>query len=122
MIKGSIGKRFNYFMTVFFRGICFIATLIAYIVVKITVKPAIPWLNILLLCLAIGGLLSAVFNLVLCGMTATGYKEKRWLEYVCLIFTCVSGGLIGTTFTSVAFATKIPAEEIENERLVTIKK
>lgn len=122
MIKGSMGKRYHYFISAFCRLIGFLGLLIAYIVVKITVKPAIQWLNILLLCLSIGGLISGAFNFVMCGMTATGYKENKAWQIICLIVTCLSGGILGTTFSAVALATKIPNDEVENEKLIKIKK
>lgn len=122
MIKGAMGKRFNYFMSAFFRLICFLGTLIAYIVVKVTVNPPIEWLNILLILLSIGGLVSGIFNIIMCGMTATSYTEKKWLQIICLIVTIITGGIFGTTFTSVALATKISQEEIDNEKLIRIKK
>lgn len=108
-------------MSGFLRLICFLGTLIAFVVVKIVVSPPIEWLNILLLLLSIGGLISGVLNILICGMTATGYRENKIIQIVCLIFTIVSGGLLGTIFTSIAFATKIDDEEIENEHLVKIK-
>lgn len=122
MIKGAMGKRFNYFMSAFFRLICFLGTLIAYIVVKVTVNPPIEWLNILLILLSIGGLVSGTFNIIMCGMTATSYTEKKWIQIICLIVTIITGGIFGTTFTSVAIATKISQEEIDNEKLIRIKK
>lgn len=122
MIKGSMGKRFHFFMSAFFRLIGFLGLLIAYIVVKITVKPAINWLNILLICLSIGNLISGIFNFAMCGMTASGYKENKALQIICLIVTCVTGGIFGTTFTAIALGTKISEEEIENEKLIKIKK
>ena len=122
MIQGAMGKRFNYFMSAFFRFLCFLGTLIAYIVVKIAVNPPIEWLNILLLCLSLGGLVSGIFNIILCGLTATSYSEKVGLQIVCLIVTIITGGIVGTTFTSVALATKITKEEIDNEKLIRIKK
>ena len=117
-----MGKRFHYFMSAFFRAIGFLGLLIAYIVVKITVKPPINWLNTLLICLSIGGLISGIFNFAMCGMTATGYKENKALQIICLIVTCVTGGILGTTFSAVALGTKITAEEVENEKLIKIKK
>ena len=122
MMKGANGKRFNYFMSAFLRLFCFVALLIAYIVVKICVKPSIEWLNLLLILLSIGGLLSGLFNLMLCGFTATAYKTNLTIQIVCLIFTILTGGFFATTFTSVALATKIPDEEVENEKIFKIKK
>lgn len=122
MITGANGKRFNYFMSAFFRLVGFVGTLIAFIVVKVTITPSIEWLNILLLCLSIGGLVSGVFNLLICGFTATSYQEKKVLQIVCLIVTIITGGIFGTIFTSVALATKISQEEIDNEKLIRIKK
>lgn len=121
MIVGAMGKRFNYFMSASCRLICFLGTLIAYIVVKITVKPQIEWLNILLLILCIGGLISGIFNLIMCGFTATSYNERKNLQIICLIITIISGGLLGTLFTSIALATHISTEEIDNEKLIRIK-
>lgn len=121
-MQGAMGKRFNYFMSAFFRLLCFLACLIAFVVVVIVVKPAIVWLNVLLICLSIGGLISGVFNILLCGMTATGYNENKSVQIICLIVTIITGGLLGTLFTSIALATKISKEEIDNEKLITIKK
>lgn len=121
MIAGAMGKRFNYFMSAFMRLICFLGTLIAYIVVKITVNPPIEWLNILLLLLSIGGLISGIFNLIMCGMTATSYKEMKFVQIICLILTIVTGGLFGTIFTSLALAGKISQEEVDNEKLIRVR-
>lgn len=121
MITGAMGKRFNYFMSAFMRLICFLGTLIAYIVVKVTVNPPIEWLNILLLLLSIGGLISGIFNLIMCGMTATSYKEMKFVQILCLIITIITGGLLGTLFTSMAFAGKISQEEVDNEKLIRVR-
>lgn len=122
MIKGAMGKRINYFFSAMCRLFCFLGLLIAFIVVKITVKPAIDWLNTLLICLSIGGLFSGLFNLVMCGMTATGYKQNKAIQIVCLIITIISGGIIGTTLTAVALGTRVEDEEVENEKIFKIKK
>lgn len=122
VIKGANGKRLNYFLSAMFRGLAFLGLIIAYIVVKITVKPGIEWLNILLLCLSLGGLVSGIFNLILCGFTATGYKENFWVQLICLIVTCLTGGIVGTTLTSVAFACKVTDEEVKNENVIRLKK
>ena len=72
-------------MSSFFRLFGFLALLIAFIIVKITVKPAIEWLNLLLLLLSLGSLMSGIFNLAMCGMPATGLIEmsmnKRMLSH-----------------------------------------
>ena len=122
MLTGATGKRFYYFMSSFFRLIGFLALLIAFIIVKLTVKPAIEWLNLLLLLLSIGGLMSGIFNLAMCGMPATGYKSARAIQIVCLVLTCLTGGIVGTVFTSLALAQKVSEEEVENENIVKIKK
>ena len=122
MLTGAIGKRFYYFMSSFFRLIGFVALLIAFIVVKITVKPSIEWLNLLLLLLCIGSLMSGILNLAMCGMTATGYKTSKAIQIGCLIVTILTGGILGTVFTSLGFAGKVSDEEIENENIIKIKK
>lgn len=121
MIKGAMGKRLNYFVSAFFRLICFLGALIAYIVIKLTVSPPIVWLNILMIGLSLGGVISGIFNLIMCGLTATSYQEKKGLQIVCLLVTIITGGLLGTIFTSIALGTKIDKEEIENEKLIKIK-
>ena len=122
MLTGATGKRFYYFMSSFFRLIGFLALLIAFIVVKITVSPAIEWLNLLLLLLSLGGLMSGLLNLAMCGMTATGYKTSKAMQIFCLVLTIVTGGIFGTVFTALAFSRKVSEEEIENENIVKIKK
>lgn len=119
---GSMGKRLNYFLSSLLRILSFVGLLIAYIVVLITVKPAISWLNILLLVLSITTLVSGVFNLVMCGLTASAYNNKKFLQIICFIFTLVTGGIISSVFTGVAVFTKVPAEEIESENIFKVKK
>ena len=122
MLKGATGKRFYYFMSSAFRFFGFLALLIAYIIVKITVKPAIAWLNILLIALSLGGLVSGLFNLILCGMPATGYKMNRLSQILCLIVTILTGGIVGTIFTAMAFAMKVTDEEVKNEKIMKVRK
>lgn len=122
MLKGAIGKRFYYFMSSFFRLIGFLALLIAFIIVKCTVTPAIEWLNFLLLSLSLGGLLSGIFNLAMCGMPATGYKTSKGVQIFCLIITIITGGILGTLFTAIALGQKITDEEVANENIIKIKK
>lgn len=121
IMAGATGKRFYYFASAFVRGISFLGALVAFIVVKLAVQPNIVWLNILLIALAIGGLLSGIFNLILCGFTATSYQEKKGLQIVCLLVTIFTGGILGTIFTSIAIGCKVTKEEIENEKLIRIK-
>ena len=122
MLKGATGRRFYYFMSSFFRLIGFLALLIAFIVVKITVKPAIEWLTVLLLMLSLGGLMSGLLNLSMCGMPATGYKDSKKIQIFCLILTIITGGILGTIFTALALGQKITDEEVENENIIKIKK
>ena len=122
MLTGATGKRFYYFMSSFFRLFGFLALLIAFIIVKITVKPAIEWLNLLLLLLSLGSLMSGIFNLAMCGMPATGYKVNKSSQIVCLILTILTGGILGTVFTSLGFALKVSDEEVENENIFKVKK
>jgi len=91
-------------------------------VVKITVKPGIDWLNLLLLILSIGSLMSGILNLAMCGMPATGYKTSKAIQIVCLVVTILTGGIFGTVFTSLGFAQKVTDEEVENENIIKIKK
>jgi len=122
MLKGATGRRLYYFMSSFFRLIGFLALLIAFIVVKITVKPAIEWLTVLLLMLSLGGLMSGILNLAMCGMPATGYKTSKKIQIFCLIITIITGGILGTIFTALALGQKITDEEVENENIIKIKK
>ena len=117
MFKGVNGKRINYLLSCGLRALCFVALLIAYIVVKIVVKPSIDWLNVLLICLSIGGLISAVFNLVLCGFTATAYKQSKTIQIICFVVTLLTGGIIATTLTCIAVFTRVTDEEIANENV-----
>lgn len=122
MIKGATGKRFKYFFCSILRFVCFLGLLIAYIVVKVTVTPAINWLNALLLYLTIGCLVSGVFNLILCGMPATAYKQNKLVQILCAILTTITGGIGSTALCISACAMKVLDEEIENENIIKIKK
>ena len=122
MLTGATGKRFYYFMSSFCRLIGFLALLIAFIIVKITVKPAIEWLNVLLISLSLGGLMSGILNLAMCGIPATGYKSSKKMQIVCLVVTIITGGILGTVFTSLALGQKVSDEEVENENIIKIKK
>ena len=121
-LSGATNKRIYFFLSTMFRAITFVGLLIAYIVVKITVKPGIDWLNILLLFLSLGSLLSGLFNLCLCGLTATGYVQNRWVQIICLVFTSVSGGIASTTFTAMAVCIRPTQEEIDSENLFKVRK
>lgn len=122
MMNGATGKRFYYLLSSFARIIGFIALLIAYIVVKIVVEPSIAWLNILLLCLSLGGLVSGIMNLILCGMTATGYKQKNLLQIICFIITMLTGGLVGSVLSGLGTFSRVSDEEVEAENIIRIKK
>ena len=122
MLNGAMGKRFYYFMSSACRLLGFLALLIAFIIVKITVKPGIEWLNALLIGLSLGGLLSGLFNLAMCGSPATGYRTNKPAQIVCLILTILTGGVLGTIFTSIALAKKVTDEEVENEKIMKIRK
>lgn len=121
MIKGVTGKRLNYFSSCLFRFVSFVGLLIAYIVVKIVVRPQIVWLNWLLLGLSITSLLTAIFNLVLCGFSANDYRNKKFIQILCFLVTLFTGGIASSTFTGVAVFTKVLEEEVENEKLINIK-
>ena len=121
MIKGVMAKRLYFFLSSLFRFISFIGLTIAYVVVKIVVEPSIGWLNILLLTLAITTLLTAVFNLVMCGFTANAYKDKKLIQILCFIITLITGGIASSTFTGIAAFAKVLDEEVENENLINIK-
>lgn len=122
MLKGATGKRFFYFFSAFLGLILCLGLVVAYIVVKIKVKPEIKWLNILLLYLAIGNLITSLYNLVLCGFSAMQYKDMFAVQLVCFLLTLISGGIVTTTFTGVATFTKVLPEEIKNEKIFNVKK
>lgn len=117
MFKGANGKRINYLFSSVLRSFCFLAFLIAFIVVKIVVKPSIDWLNTLLICLSIGGLISGIFNLILCGFTATSYKQNKAVQIICFVVTLLTGGIISSTLTGIATFLKVSEEEITNENV-----
>lgn len=117
MFKGANGKRINYLLSSVLRFFCFLALLIAFIVVKIVVKPSIDWLNILLIFLSISGLISGIFNLILCGFTATSYKENVPLQIICFVVTLLTGGILSSTLTGIAAFMGVADEEIANENL-----
>ena len=117
MFKGATGKRVFYFSSAMLRVVTSIALLIAVIVVKFTVKPSIDWLNALLIILTISGIVSGLFNLVLCGLPALAFKSKRGIQIVCFIFTLVTGGPLSSLITGFAVFTKVLPEDIKNEKV-----
>ena len=121
MLKGAIAKRFYYVISALCRFLSFLGLLIAYIVVRVTVKPQIGWLNILLLVLSILSLLTGLFNLLLCGSTATGYKQNFVIQFVCFIVTVFTGGIVSSALTGVAVFTKVLDDEVENEKIINVK-
>ena len=121
-LSGATNKRLYFFMSAICRAFTFIGCLIAYIVIKIAVNPEILWLNLLMLFLSLGSLLSGLFNLCLCGLTATGYTQNRWIQIINLMFTCVTGGIASTTFTAIAVSIRPTQEEIDEENLIKVKK
>ncbi len=114
-MKGAMGKRFAYLLASIFRIFMFFACLIAYIVVKLAVKPPIDWLNALLLSLSIGGLLSGAFNLIMCGFSAYGYKKNLTLQICDFILTFITGGFVGTAFAGIGLFTRVREEDITSE-------
>ena len=68
MFKGATGKRVYYFTSAMLRAFTAVGLLIVYIIVKFTVKPKIVLLNVLLISFAILGLISALYNLAMCGL------------------------------------------------------
>lgn len=121
MFKGATGKRVFYFTSAMLRTIVAVGLLIAYIIVKFTVKPSIVWLNTLLIVLAVAGIISALYNLAMCGMPATGYKTNKGVQIGCLIFTCLTGGILSSIFTGFAVFTKVLPEDVKNERIFNTK-
>ncbi len=117
MFKGATGKRVFYFSSAMLRVVTSIALLIAVIVVKFTVKPSIDWLNALLIILTISGIVSGLFNLVMCGLPALAFKSKRGIQIVCFIFTLVTGGPLSSLITGFAVFTKVLPEDIKNEKV-----
>ncbi len=117
MFKGATGKRVFYFSSAMLRVVTSIALLIAVIVVKFTVKPSIDWLNALLIILTISGIVSGLFNLVMCGLPALAFKSKRGIQIVCFVFTLVTGGPLSSLITGFAVFTKVLPEDIKNEKV-----
>ena len=116
-MTGAFYKRLYYFFASLCRLIGFLATLIAYIIVKIVVKPGIVWLNVLLLYLSIAGLISGLLLLLMCGMSVRNYKYNKFRQVVVLIITILTGGVLGIVFSCIALGTKITDEDMENESI-----
>ena len=121
MLIGATKKRFFYFLSAFFRFVACLGLIVAFISVKIAVKPNINWLNALLICLAIANLIMAVFNLMLCGMTANAYKSNFKIQLICFLLTLFTGGVASTTFTGVGAFTNVLPEDIKSEGLYNTK-
>jgi len=121
MLKGATWKRFYYFVSALCRFVDFLGLLVAFIVVKVVVEPSIDWLNALLLTLSILGLGTSIFNLCLCGLPATAYQEKKFIQILCFVITLLTGGVLSTTFTGLGAFIKVDEEEIKNERIFNTK-
>ncbi len=121
MFKGATGKRVFYFSSAVLRFVTSIALLIAVIIVKFTVSPSIDWLNALLITLTITGIVSGLYNLILCGLPALAYKNNRAVQIVCFIFTLVTGGILSSLITGFAVFTKVLPEDIKNEKIFNVK-
>lgn len=121
MFSGATGKRLFYFFSAGFRFISFLGLLVAYVIVKIVSEPQVRWLNALLLTLSLLSLATSAFNLVLCGMSATAYRQKFWVQLVCFVTTLFTGGVASSALTGFATFMKVEDEEIENERIINTK-
>jgi len=122
MLQGAIAKRFYFVLSALFRFVSFLGLLIAYISVKITVRPPLAWLNALLLVLSLTCLATAVFNLILCGFTATAYKENKLIQIICFVVTLLTGGVASSAFTGLAAFTKVLEDEVKNEKIFNTKR
>lgn len=120
-MSGGMKKRVFYFLSAVFRFVSFLGLLVAFISVKIANEPDIEWLNALLLVLSLTCLVTSLFNLALCGMPATGYKQRFGLQLVCFLVTLVTGGIFSSAFTGVAVFTRVSDEEVANENLLNVK-
>lgn len=119
---GATNKRIYYLLSGVVRLLSFIVFLVAAIVVGIVVRPVIMWLNILLVALSIGSLISAVYNIALCGMTAHSYRNNILVQVIGMILTAVSGGIVSTTFTAIALGTRVTEDDLELEGIVRVRK
>ena len=121
MFKGATGKRVFYFSSAILRVILSLLLLVAFIVVKIVVRPNIDWLNALLIILSISGFVSGIFNLAMCGMPAIAYKSKKAIQIICFVFTCITGAPLSSVLTGFAVFTKVLPEDIKNEKVFNTK-
>lgn len=121
MFKGATGKRVCYFVSAMLRVIVSIVLLIAVIVVKIIEKPSIDWLNILLIVLTISGVVSGLFNLLMCGMPAIAFKTKKTIQIICFVFTLLTGGPLSSFLTGYASFINVLPEDIKNEKVFNVK-
>ncbi len=121
MLKGATGKRIFYFTSAMLRIFVAICLFIAFIIVKLAVKPGIDWLNALLIVLTITGIISGLFNLAMCGMPALAFKTKKIVQIVCFVFTLLTGGVLSSVLTGFAVFTKVLPEDIKNEKVFNTK-
>ena len=117
MFKGATGKRVFYFSSAMLRIIVSLLLLVAFVVVKIVVRPGIDWLNSLFIILSITGFVSGLFNLAMCGMPAIAYKSKKAVQIVCFVFTMFTGAPLSSVLTGFAVFTAVLPEDIKNEKV-----
>ncbi|MBE5736473.1 MAG: hypothetical protein E7356_03895 [Clostridiales bacterium] len=120
-MRGATWKRIYYFLSAVIRFVSSILLFASLILVKIFVDPQIWWLNVLLFVLMLTTLASGLFNLVLCGLTASAYQEMFKMQLICFISTLLTGDIVSSTFTGLATFIKVEEEEILAERIYNTK-
>ena len=118
---GSTWKRLYFFISAVLRFASAIALLVGYIVCKIAIDPDIIWLNMLLFVVMLTCLATGLFNLVMCGMTATAYKDLFRTQLICFIVTMLTGGIVSTVFTGIAAFVPVDPEELKREAIYNTK-
>lgn len=121
MFKGAMGKRLLFFFSACLRFISFLGLMIAYVIVRLAVEPKIQWLNSLLLILSLLSLVTAGYNLAMCGTPATSYKQKFYVQVICFVITVLTGGILSSTLSGIATFMKVEDGEIENEGIINVK-
>ena len=118
---GSTWKRLYFFISAVLRIVSSVALLVGYIVCRVVIDPDIIWLNMVLFILTWACLATGLFNLVMCGMTATAYKDMMKTQLICFVSTLLTGGIFSTILTGVAVFVPVDPEELKREATYNTK-
>lgn len=118
---GSTWKRLYYFVSSMLRLTSAIVLLICYVACRIVCSPDILWLNMLLFVVMLTCLATSLFNLVMCGLTATAYNNMFKTQIICFVVTMLTGGIVSTVFTGLATFVPVDGDELKREAIYNAK-